>query len=140
VPGQLLLAASEQQDVFSRADRGYSVPPDAVLTAGGMHTEAMKSASHRTGLRSATGGPRTIPMVTLLRGVIADGRQLIRKPVAGYLASSKRFVTVEGLGVLITRRCSGHAMAARYGAGAVGARGKDDSECQNMSPSKARIT
>jgi len=48
-------------------------------------------------LRSAE--PTDDPMVTLLRGVIADAGN-DPEAIAGYLASSKRFVTVEGLSLI----------------------------------------
>jgi pimeloyl-ACP methyl ester carboxylesterase len=89
----LLLAASERQDLFERiAVLGAA---DAVLT-GGMHTEAMNQPLI-DGLRSAE--PTDNPMLTLLRGVIADAGN-DPEAVAGYLASSKRFVTVEGLSLI----------------------------------------
>jgi pimeloyl-ACP methyl ester carboxylesterase len=86
----LLLAASEQQDLFERI--AVLAAADAVLT-GGMHTQAMNQPLI-DGLRSAE--PTDDPMLTLLRGVIADAGN-DAKAIAGYLASSKRFVTVEGL-------------------------------------------
>jgi pimeloyl-ACP methyl ester carboxylesterase len=89
----LLLAASEQQDLFERI--AVLAAADAVLT-GGMHTEAMNQPLI-DGLRSAE--PTDNPMLTLLRGVIADAGN-DPKAVAGYLASSKRFVTVEGLSLI----------------------------------------
>jgi pimeloyl-ACP methyl ester carboxylesterase len=89
----LLLAASEQQDLFERI--AVLAAADAVLT-GGMHTEAMNQPLI-DGLRS--GEPTDNPMVTLLRGVIADAGN-DPEAIGGYLASSKRFVTVEGLSLI----------------------------------------
>src|SRR5882757_1512541 len=86
----LLLAASEQQDLFERI--AVLAAADAVLT-GGMHTAAMNQPLIDA-LRSAE--PTDDPMVTLLRGVIADAGN-DPEAVAGYLAASKRFATVEGL-------------------------------------------
>jgi pimeloyl-ACP methyl ester carboxylesterase len=86
----LLLAASEQPDLFERI--AVLAAADAVLT-GGMHTEAMNQPLIDA-LRS--GEPTDNPMVTLLRNVIADAGN-DPEAVAGYLASSKRFATVEGL-------------------------------------------
>jgi pimeloyl-ACP methyl ester carboxylesterase len=86
----LLLAASEQPNLFERI--AVLAAADAVLT-GGMHTEAMNRPLI-DGLRSSE--PTDNPMVTLLRGVIADAGN-DPAAIADYLASSKRFVTVEGL-------------------------------------------
>jgi hypothetical protein len=68
---------------------------DAVLT-GAMHTAAMNQPVIDA-LRS--GEPTDNPMLTLLRGVIADAGN-DPEAVAGYLASSKRFVTVDGLSLI----------------------------------------
>ena len=89
----LLLAASEHQDLFARI--AVLAAADAVLT-GGMHTEAMNRPLI-DGLRSSE--PTDNPMVTLLRGVIADAGN-DPAAIADYLASSKRFVTVEGLSAI----------------------------------------
>jgi pimeloyl-ACP methyl ester carboxylesterase len=89
----LLLAASEQPDLFERI--AVLAAADAVLT-GGMHTEAMNQPLIDA-LRS--GEPTDNPMVTLLRNVIADAGN-DPETVAGYLASSKRFATVEGLAAI----------------------------------------
>src|SRR5882672_7400581 len=87
----LLLAASEQPTLFARiAVLGAA---DLLLT-GDMHTEAMNRpliAALRSPAETADN-----PMVTLLRTVIADADN-DPEGVAGYLASSKRFVTAEGL-------------------------------------------
>ncbi|MCU1694456.1 MAG: hypothetical protein JWR34_519 [Mycobacterium sp.] len=89
----LLLAASEQQDLFERI--AVLAAADAVLT-GAMHTAAMNQPVIDA-LRS--GEPTDNPMLTLLRSVIADaGNDPVA--VAGYLASSKRFVTVDGLSLI----------------------------------------
>ncbi len=86
----LLLAASEQPDLFERiAVLGAA---DAVMT-GGMYTAAMNQPLIDA-LRSAE--PTDNPMVTGLRAMIADAGN-DPEAVAGYLASSKRFVAVEGL-------------------------------------------
>jgi len=89
----LLLAASEHQDLFARI--AVLAAADAVLT-GAMHTEAMNQPLIAA-LRSAE--PTDNPMVTLLRDVIADAGN-DPEAVAGYLASSKRFVTVDGLSLI----------------------------------------
>jgi len=89
----LLLAASEQPNLFERI--AVLAAADAVLT-GGMHTEAMNRPLIDA-LRSSE--PTDNPMVTLLRGVIADAGN-DPAAIADYLASSKRFVTVEGLSAI----------------------------------------
>jgi pimeloyl-ACP methyl ester carboxylesterase len=89
----LLLAASEQPDLFGRI--AALAAADAVLTAG-LHSGAMNQPLIDALL---SGEPTDNPMVTLLRGVIADAGN-DPEAVAGYLASSKRFVTVEGLGLI----------------------------------------
>jgi len=89
----LLLAASEQPNLFERI--AVLAAADAVLT-GGMHTEAMNRPLIDS-LRSSE--PTDNPMVTLLRGVIADAGN-DPAAIADYLASSKRFVTVEGLSAI----------------------------------------
>ena len=88
----LLLAASEQPALFARI--AVLAAADLVLT-GGLHTEAMNQPLI-SALRSPA-EPTDNPMVTLLRTVIADAGN-DPEAVAGYLASSKRFVTIEGLG------------------------------------------
>jgi pimeloyl-ACP methyl ester carboxylesterase len=89
----LLLAASEQPNLFERI--AVLAAADAVMT-GGMHTEAMNRPLIDS-LRSSE--PTDNPMVTLLRAVIADAGN-DPGAIADYLASSKRFVTVEGLSVI----------------------------------------
>ncbi|MFE4831186.1 alpha/beta fold hydrolase [Streptomyces sp. NPDC056672] len=90
----LLLAASEQPALFERiAVLGAA---DAVLT-GGLHHESMQQPVVE-GLRSAE-EPAGNPMLSLLRSIIADAGN-DREAVAGHLASSHRFVTVEGLGAV----------------------------------------
>jgi pimeloyl-ACP methyl ester carboxylesterase len=89
----VLLAASEQPDLFERI--AVLAAADAVMT-GGMHSAAMNQPLI-DGLRSAE--PTDNPMVTMLRGVIADAGN-DPEAIADYLAASKRFVTVEGLGVI----------------------------------------
>jgi pimeloyl-ACP methyl ester carboxylesterase len=89
----LLLAASEQPDLFGRI--AVLAAADAVLTAE-LHSGAMNQPLIDALL---SGEPTDNPMVTLLRGVIADAGN-DPEAVAGYLASSKRFVTVEGLGLI----------------------------------------
>ncbi|HET6295731.1 MAG TPA: alpha/beta fold hydrolase [Kribbella sp.] len=89
----LLLAASEQPNLFGRI--AVLAAADAVMTSG-MHSGAMNQPLI-DGLRSAE--PTDNPMVMLLRGVIADAGN-DPEAVAGYLASSKRFVTVEGLSLI----------------------------------------
>jgi pimeloyl-ACP methyl ester carboxylesterase len=89
----LLLAASEQPNAFERI--AVLAAADAVLT-GGMHSEAMNKPLIDA-LRS--GEPTDNPMVTLLRHIIADAGN-DPKAIADYLAASKRFVTVEGLGAI----------------------------------------
>jgi pimeloyl-ACP methyl ester carboxylesterase len=89
----LLLAASEQPDLFERiAVLGAA---DAVMTAG-LHTPAMNQPIIDS-LRSSE--PTDNPMVSLLRGMIADSGN-DPAAIADYLASSKRFVTVEGLSAI----------------------------------------
>ena len=86
----LLLAASEQPDLFERiAVLGAA---DAVMTHE-MYTAAMNRPII-DGLRSA--GPTDNPMVTVIRAMIADAGN-DPDAIAGYLASDKRFVSVEGL-------------------------------------------
>ncbi|MFF1817657.1 alpha/beta fold hydrolase [Kribbella sp. NPDC058245] len=87
----LLLAASEQPALFGRI--AALAAADAVLT-GGLHSAAMNQPLVDA-LRSPE--PTDNPMVSLLRGIIADAGN-DPAAVAGYLASSKRFVTLEGLG------------------------------------------
>lgn len=89
----VLLAASEKPNLFGRI--AVLAAADAVLT-GGMHSAAMNQPLI-DGLRSSE--PTDNPMVTFLRGVIADAGN-DPEAVAGYLSSSKRFVTVEGLGLI----------------------------------------
>jgi pimeloyl-ACP methyl ester carboxylesterase len=90
----LLLAASEQPTLFERiAVLGAA---DMVLTAG-LHNETMQ-APLIEGLRSAE-EPTGNPMAMLIRTMIADAGN-DREAVAGHLASSHRFVTVEGLGAI----------------------------------------
>jgi pimeloyl-ACP methyl ester carboxylesterase len=89
----LLLAASERPDVFERI--AVLAAADAVLT-GGMHSAAMNQPLIDS-LRSAE--PTDNPMVNLLRGIIADAGN-DPAAIADYLAASKRFVTVEGLGLI----------------------------------------
>ena len=87
----LLLAASEQPDLFERiAVLGAA---DAVMTHE-MYTEAMNQPII-DGLRSAE--PTDNPMVTVIRAMIADAGN-DPDAIAGYLASDKRFVSIEGLG------------------------------------------
>jgi pimeloyl-ACP methyl ester carboxylesterase len=89
----LLLAASEQPDLFERI--AVLAAADAVLT-GGMHSAAMNQPLIDS-LRSSE--PTDNPMVNLLRGIIADAGN-DPAAIADYLAASKRFVTVEGLGLI----------------------------------------
>jgi pimeloyl-ACP methyl ester carboxylesterase len=89
----LLLAASERPELFERI--AVLAAADAVMT-GGMHSSAMNQPLI-DGLRSAE--PSDNPMVNLLRGVIADAGN-DPESIADYLAASKRFVTVEGLGLI----------------------------------------
>ncbi|MEV7683742.1 alpha/beta hydrolase [Streptomyces sp. NPDC088341] len=90
----LLLAAAEQPALFERiAVLGAA---DAVLT-GGLHHESMQRPVVE-GLRAAE-EPAGNPMLSLLRSIIADAGN-DREAVAGHLASSHRFVTVEGLGAI----------------------------------------
>jgi pimeloyl-ACP methyl ester carboxylesterase len=90
----LLLAASEQPALFERiAVLGAA---DMVLTAG-LHHETMQQPLVE-GLRSAE-EPTANPMAMLIRTMIADAGN-DREAVAGHLASSHRFVTVEGLGTI----------------------------------------
>ncbi|MFE1961577.1 alpha/beta fold hydrolase [Streptomyces sp. NPDC059479] len=90
----LLLSASEQPTLFERiAVLGAA---DAVLT-GGLHHESTQQPVVE-GLRSAE-APTGNPMLSLLRSIIADAGN-DREAVAGHLASSHRFVTLEGLGAI----------------------------------------
>jgi len=89
----LLLAASEQPDLFERI--AVLAAADAVMT-GGMHSAAMNQPII-DGLRSSE--PTDNPMVTFLSAVIADAGN-DPAAVADYLAADKRFVTVEGLGLI----------------------------------------
>jgi pimeloyl-ACP methyl ester carboxylesterase len=90
----LLLAASEQSALFERiAVLGAA---DNVLT-GGLHSGAMQQPII-DGLRSPA-EPTDNPMAMMIRAIIADAGN-DRGAVADYLASSKRFVTVEGLGAI----------------------------------------
>jgi pimeloyl-ACP methyl ester carboxylesterase len=90
----LLLAASEQPTQFERI--AVLSAADSVLT-GGMFTEAVQRPLI-DGLLSPT-APVGNPMLTLLRGLIADAGN-DRDAVAGYLASDKRLVTVDGLATI----------------------------------------
>ena len=86
----LLLAASERPDLFERiAVLGAA---DAVLTHE-MYTAAMNQPII-DGLLSSE--PTDNPMVTVIRAMIADAGN-DPDAIAGYLASDKRFVSVEGL-------------------------------------------
>jgi pimeloyl-ACP methyl ester carboxylesterase len=86
----LLLAASEKPDQFERiAVLGAA---DAVMT-GAMYTAAMNQPIIE-GLRSTE--PTENPMVMVIRAMIADAGN-DPQAIAGYLASDKRFVSVEGL-------------------------------------------
>jgi pimeloyl-ACP methyl ester carboxylesterase len=90
----LLLAASEQPALFERiAVLGAA---DNVLT-GGMHSGPMQQPMI-DGLRSSA-EPTGNPMMTMIRAIIADAGN-DREAVADYLASDKRFVTVEGLSAI----------------------------------------
>jgi pimeloyl-ACP methyl ester carboxylesterase len=89
----LLLAASEQPDLFERI--AVLAAADAVMTAG-MHSAAMNQPLIDS-LRSSE--PTDNPMVNLLRAVIADAGN-DPEAIADYLAASKRFVTVEGLALI----------------------------------------
>jgi len=89
----LLLAASEQPDLFERI--AVLAAADAVMTAG-MHSAAMNQPLIDS-LRSSE--PTDNPMVNLLRAVIADAGN-DPESIADYLAASKRFVTVEGLALI----------------------------------------
>ena len=90
----LLLAASEQPTLFVRiAVLGAA---DMVLT-GGLHHEDMQKPLI-DGLLSAE-EPAGNPMVTMIRRMIADAGN-DREAVAGHLASSHRFVSVEGLSAI----------------------------------------
>jgi pimeloyl-ACP methyl ester carboxylesterase len=89
----LLLAASERPNSFERI--AVLAAADNVLV-GGMHSAAMNQPLIDS-LRSAE--PTDNPMVTLLRGIIADAGN-DPESIADYLAASKRFVTVEGLGAI----------------------------------------
>lgn len=90
----LLLAASEQPAAFERiAVLGVA---DMVLT-GGMQAEAMQRPLIEA-LRS-TEEPTDNPMAMMIRMMIADAGN-DRDSVADYLAASKRFATVEGLGAI----------------------------------------
>jgi pimeloyl-ACP methyl ester carboxylesterase len=87
----LLLAASERPALFERiAVLGAA---DAVMTHE-MYTAAMNQPII-DGLRSSE--PTDNPMVTVIRAMIADAGN-DSDAIAGYLASDKRFVSVEGLG------------------------------------------
>ena len=86
----LLLAASERPELFERiAVLGAA---DAVMTHA-MYTAAMNQPLI-DGLRSTE--PTDNPMVMVMRGMIADAGN-DPDAIAGYLASDKRFVSVEGL-------------------------------------------
>ncbi|HEX3678127.1 MAG TPA: alpha/beta fold hydrolase [Galbitalea sp.] len=86
----LLLAASERPALFERiAVLGAA---DAVMTHE-MYTAAMNQPII-DGLRSNE--PTDSPMVTVIRAMIADAGN-DPDAIAGYLASDKRFVSVEGL-------------------------------------------
>ena len=90
----LLLAASEQSTLFGRiAVLGAA---DMVLT-GGLHHEDMQKPLIE-GLLSEE-EPTSNPMALMIRMMIADAGN-DRKAVAGHLAASHRFVTVEGLGAI----------------------------------------
>jgi len=89
----LLLAASEQPNLFERI--AVLAATDAVLT-GGLHTAAVNQPLIES-LRSAA--PTDNPMVTLLRGIIADAGN-DPAAIADYLAADKRFVTVAGLATI----------------------------------------
>ncbi|MFC8828790.1 alpha/beta fold hydrolase [Streptomyces sp. NPDC057137] len=90
----LLLAACERPALFERiAVLGAA---DMVLTAG-LHHETMQKPLIE-GLRSAD-EPTDNPMALAIRAMIADAGN-DREAVAGHLASSHRFVTVEGLGAI----------------------------------------
>jgi pimeloyl-ACP methyl ester carboxylesterase len=90
----LLLAASEQPTLFVRiAVLGAA---DMVLT-GGLHHEDMQKPLI-DGLRS-TEEPTGNPMAMMIRKMIADAGN-DREAVAGHLASSHRFVSVEGLSAI----------------------------------------
>jgi pimeloyl-ACP methyl ester carboxylesterase len=90
----LLLAASEQPTLFGRiAVLGAA---DMVLT-GGLHHEDMQKPLIE-GLLSAE-EPTSNPMAMMIRTMIADAGN-DREAVAGHLATSHRFVTVEGLAAI----------------------------------------
>ena len=89
----VLLAASEQPDLFERIV--VLAAADAVMTAG-LHAPAMNQPLIDS-LRSPE--PTDNPMATLLLGIIADAGN-DPAAIADYLASNKRFVTVEGLSVI----------------------------------------
>ena len=89
----LLLAASERPDLFERI--AVLAAADAVMTAG-LHSAAMNQPLIDA-LRSSE--PTDNPMVTFLRAVIADAGN-DPAAVADHLAADKRFVTVEGLGLI----------------------------------------
>ncbi|MEV0474141.1 alpha/beta fold hydrolase [Streptomyces prunicolor] len=90
----LLLAAGEQPTLFERiAVLGAA---DMVLTAGLHHEDMQKPLIE--GLRSAE-EPTDNPMAMMIRMMIADAGN-DREAVAGHLASSHRFATVEGLSAI----------------------------------------
>jgi len=93
----LLLAASEQPALFERI--AVVGAADSVLT-GGMHSGVMQQPLI-DGLRSSA-EPADNPMATMIRAMIADAGN-DREAVADYLASDKRFVTVEGLSGISAR-------------------------------------
>jgi pimeloyl-ACP methyl ester carboxylesterase len=93
----LLLAASEQPALFSRI--AVLAAADNVMT-GGLHSGPMQQPMI-DGLRSAE-EPAGNPMATMLRAMVSDAGN-DREAVADYLASSKRFVTVEGLSAIRAR-------------------------------------
>jgi pimeloyl-ACP methyl ester carboxylesterase len=90
----LLLAASEQPTLFERiAVLGAA---DMVLTAG-LHHETMQQPLVDS-LRSAQ-EPTDNPMAMMIRAMIADAGN-DREAIAAHLATSHRFVTVEGLSAI----------------------------------------
>jgi pimeloyl-ACP methyl ester carboxylesterase len=90
----LLLAASEQPTLFERiAVLGAA---DLILTTGLHHED--KQQPLVDALRSAQ-EPTDNPMAMMIRMMIADAGN-DREAVAGHLASSHRFVTVEGLSAI----------------------------------------
>ena len=86
----LLLAASERPELFDRI--AVIGAADAVMTHA-MYTATINQPLI-DGLRSTE--PTDNPMVTVMRGMIADAGN-DPGAIAGYLASDKRFVSVEGL-------------------------------------------